>query len=135
MAQDGSKIGTNLCNEVLAPNGCIEAACNKQCIEKHHTDSVSGWCAPRPDGSGYSLCLCDDAQELSDDMVNALSACSSFEAIDMAGCRAHGNVDVIEFPAWKLMELTPENSGFYVVLSLSVCSKWEDGSNVCFIRI
>lgn len=34
-----------------------------------------------------------------------------------AGCRAHGNLELSEFAAWQLIELEPENSGYYVVLS------------------
>lgn len=35
----------------------------------------------------------------------------------LTGCRAHGDLELSEFAAWKLVEMEPENCGYYVVLS------------------
>ncbi|GFZ04601.1 tetratricopeptide repeat (TPR)-like superfamily protein [Actinidia rufa] len=35
----------------------------------------------------------------------------------LAGCRAHGDLEMSEYAAWKLIELLPENSSHYVLLS------------------
>ncbi|XP_057484513.1 pentatricopeptide repeat-containing protein At5g06540-like [Actinidia eriantha] len=35
----------------------------------------------------------------------------------LAGCRAHGDLEMSEYAAWKLIELHPENSSYYVLLS------------------
>lgn len=35
----------------------------------------------------------------------------------LAGARAHRNLEFNEFAAWKLVDLDPENSAYYVVLS------------------
>lgn len=35
----------------------------------------------------------------------------------LAGCRAHGDLELSEVAAWKLIDLDPQNSGYYVMLS------------------
>ncbi|KAH7856925.1 hypothetical protein Vadar_006979 [Vaccinium darrowii] len=35
----------------------------------------------------------------------------------LTGCRAHGDLEMSEFAAWKIIELQPENSGCYVILA------------------
>ncbi|KAI8004461.1 Pentatricopeptide repeat-containing protein [Camellia lanceoleosa] len=46
--------------------------------------------------------------------------------------RAHGNLELSEFAAWKLIELQPENSGYYVVLSnrYALMGRWSDVEKV-----
>ncbi|KAM7495885.1 hypothetical protein LguiA_020299 [Lonicera macranthoides] len=48
------------------------------------------------------------------------------------GCKAHGNQELSEFAAWKLIELAPENSAYYVMLSnLYVeMGRWNDVEKV-----
>ncbi|CAL5425174.1 unnamed protein product [Camellia sinensis] len=50
----------------------------------------------------------------------------------LAGCRAHGNLELSEFAAWKLIELQPENSSYYVVLSnlYALMGRWGDVEKV-----
>lgn len=50
----------------------------------------------------------------------------------LAGGRAHGNVDLSEFAAWKLIELEPGNSAYYVVLSnmYAEMARWSDVEKV-----
>lgn len=35
----------------------------------------------------------------------------------VAGCRAHGNLELSELAAWKLVELEPQNGAYTVLLS------------------
>lgn len=48
------------------------------------------------------------------------------------GCKAHGNQELSEFAAWKLIELAPENSAYYVVLSnlYAEMGRWSDVEKV-----
>lgn len=50
----------------------------------------------------------------------------------LAGGRACGNVDISEFAAWKLVELEPGNSAYYVVLSnmYAELGRWSDVEKV-----
>ncbi|CAK9165008.1 unnamed protein product [Ilex paraguariensis] len=50
----------------------------------------------------------------------------------LAGCRAHGNLELSEFAAWKLVELAPGNSAYYVVLSnlYAEMERWSDVEKV-----
>ncbi|PON65716.1 Tetratricopeptide-like helical domain containing protein [Parasponia andersonii] len=50
----------------------------------------------------------------------------------LAGGRAHGNLDLIEFAAWKLIELEPSNSAYHVVLSnmYAEMGRWRDVEKV-----
>ncbi|KAF5455220.1 hypothetical protein F2P56_024820 [Juglans regia] len=50
----------------------------------------------------------------------------------LAGSRAQGNLEFGEFAAWKLLELEPENSAFYVVLSnlYAEMGRWSDVEKV-----
>ena len=50
----------------------------------------------------------------------------------LAGSRARGNLKFSEFAAWKLVELEPENSGYYVVLSnlFAEMGRWSDVEKV-----
>lgn len=50
----------------------------------------------------------------------------------LAGCRAHGNDELGEFAAWKLVDLEPRNSAYYVMLSNLYAEKgrWSDVEKV-----
>ncbi|XP_065862759.1 pentatricopeptide repeat-containing protein At5g66520-like [Euphorbia lathyris] len=50
----------------------------------------------------------------------------------LTGCRAHNNLEFSEFVARKLIELEPQNSAYYVILSnlYSEMGKWEDAAQV-----
>lgn len=50
----------------------------------------------------------------------------------LAGCRAHGNLELSEIAAKKLMELEPSNSAYYVVLSnlYADMGRWDDAEKV-----
>ncbi|XP_059625712.1 pentatricopeptide repeat-containing protein At5g66520-like [Cornus florida] len=50
----------------------------------------------------------------------------------LAGCRAHGDLELSEFAAWKLIQLAPENSGYYVLLSnlYAEMERWKDVEKV-----
>ncbi|KAL8548606.1 hypothetical protein ACS0TY_007770 [Phlomoides rotata] len=50
----------------------------------------------------------------------------------LAGCRAHGNYELGELAAWKLVELEPQNSAYYVMLSNLYAEKgrWSDVEKV-----
>ncbi|TYH57473.1 hypothetical protein ES332_D08G091800v1 [Gossypium tomentosum] len=50
----------------------------------------------------------------------------------LAGCRAHGNLELSEISAKKLMELEPSNSAYYVVLSnlYADMGRWDDAEKV-----
>ncbi|KAG5514258.1 hypothetical protein RHGRI_035608 [Rhododendron griersonianum] len=50
----------------------------------------------------------------------------------LAGSRAHGNLEMSEFAAWKLIELQPENSGYYVILAsiYSMMGRWIDAEKI-----
>lgn len=50
----------------------------------------------------------------------------------LAGSRAQGNLEFGEFAAWKLLQLEPDNSGFYVVLSnlYAEMGRWSDVEKV-----
>lgn len=45
----------------------------------------------------------------------------------LSGCRAHGNLDLSELAAWKLVQLAPESPVYYVVLSnlYAEMGKWD----------
>ncbi|XAR59457.1 hypothetical protein NMG60_11015299 [Bertholletia excelsa] len=46
----------------------------------------------------------------------------------LAGCRAHGDLELSEFAAWKLIELDPDNGGSYILLSniYAQMGRWSD---------
>lgn len=50
----------------------------------------------------------------------------------LGGCRAQGNDELGEFAAWKLVELEPQNSAYYVMLSNLYAEKgrWNDVEKV-----
>jgi len=50
----------------------------------------------------------------------------------LAGSKARGNLEFGEFAAWKLVELEPENSAYYVVLSnlYAEMGRWRDVEKV-----
>ncbi|KAK4492581.1 hypothetical protein RD792_003396 [Penstemon davidsonii] len=50
----------------------------------------------------------------------------------LAGCRTQANVELGEIAAWKLVELEPQNSAYYVVLSnlYAEMGKWSDVEKV-----
>ncbi|KAF3436418.1 hypothetical protein FNV43_RR23510 [Rhamnella rubrinervis] len=50
----------------------------------------------------------------------------------LAGGRANGDVELSEFAAWKLVELEPQNSSYYVVLSnmYAELGRWSDAAKV-----
>ncbi|KAK1354138.1 Pentatricopeptide repeat-containing protein [Heracleum sosnowskyi] len=50
----------------------------------------------------------------------------------LAGCRTHGRLELSELAAWKLMELEPDNSAYYVVLSniYAETFRWSDVEKV-----
>lgn len=50
----------------------------------------------------------------------------------LAGGRAHGNLDLSEFAAWKLIELEPENAAYHVMLSnmYAEMGRWDDVEKV-----
>ncbi|KAM6540986.1 hypothetical protein CsatB_005433 [Cannabis sativa] len=50
----------------------------------------------------------------------------------LAGGKAHGNLNLSEFAAWKLIELEPGNSAYFVVLSnlYAQMGKWSDVEKV-----
>lgn len=50
----------------------------------------------------------------------------------LAGGRANGDVELSEFAAWKLVELEPGNSSYYVVLSnmYAELGRWSDAEKV-----
>ncbi|XP_073310778.1 pentatricopeptide repeat-containing protein At5g66520-like [Primulina huaijiensis] len=50
----------------------------------------------------------------------------------LSGCRAQTNLELSEIAAWKLVELEPENSAYYVVLSnlYAVMERWSDVEKV-----
>ncbi|XP_073140286.1 pentatricopeptide repeat-containing protein At5g66520-like [Henckelia pumila] len=50
----------------------------------------------------------------------------------LSGCRAQSNLELSEIAAWKLVELEPENSAYYVVLSnlYAVMERWSDVEKV-----
>ncbi|KAA8543118.1 hypothetical protein F0562_021387 [Nyssa sinensis] len=50
----------------------------------------------------------------------------------LSGCRAHRDLELGEFAAWKLIELAPECSGYYVVLSnlYAEMGRWGDVEKV-----
>ncbi|KAK6286168.1 hypothetical protein POUND7_012347 [Theobroma cacao] len=50
----------------------------------------------------------------------------------LAGCRTHGNLELSEFAAKKLVELEPANSAYYVVLSnlYADMGRWDDAEKV-----
>lgn len=50
----------------------------------------------------------------------------------LAGARAHGNLDLYEFVAWKLIELEPENGAYHVMLSnmFAEMGRWDDVEKV-----
>ncbi|KAE8676765.1 DNA mismatch repair protein PMS1-like [Hibiscus syriacus] len=50
----------------------------------------------------------------------------------LTGCRSHGNLELSEIAAKKLVELEPDNSAYYVVLSnlYSDMGRWDDAEKV-----
>ncbi|XP_060171072.1 pentatricopeptide repeat-containing protein At1g50270-like [Lycium barbarum] len=50
----------------------------------------------------------------------------------LAGCRLHGNQELSEFAAWKLIGLAPKNSGYYVVLAnvYGEMGRWNDAEKI-----
>ncbi|WOG94748.1 hypothetical protein DCAR_0314045 [Daucus carota subsp. sativus] len=50
----------------------------------------------------------------------------------LAGCRTHGRVELSELAAWKLVELAPDNSAYYIMLSniYAETSRWSDVEKV-----
>ncbi|KAL8505675.1 hypothetical protein ACS0TY_016779 [Phlomoides rotata] len=50
----------------------------------------------------------------------------------LAGCRAHENYELGELAAWKLVELEPQNSAYYVMLFNLYAEKgrWSDVEKV-----
>ncbi|GMJ01080.1 Chloroplast RNA Editing Factor 7 [Hibiscus trionum] len=50
----------------------------------------------------------------------------------LSGCRTHGNLELSEIAAKKLVELEPDNSAYYVVLSnlYSDMGRWDDAEKV-----
>uniref|UniRef100_A0A7N0VGK8 Pentatricopeptide repeat-containing protein n=1 Tax=Kalanchoe fedtschenkoi TaxID=63787 RepID=A0A7N0VGK8_KALFE len=50
----------------------------------------------------------------------------------LAGCRAHGNLELSEMAAWRLVELEPLNVSYYVLLSnlYAQMGRWEDVEGV-----
>ncbi|KAJ4956258.1 hypothetical protein NE237_013041 [Protea cynaroides] len=50
----------------------------------------------------------------------------------LAGCRAHGNLELSEFAGRKLVELEPENGAYYVLLSnlYAEMERWSDVERV-----
>ncbi|KAL5561502.1 hypothetical protein UlMin_031249 [Ulmus minor] len=67
-------------------------------------------------------CIKDMPYEPSKAIWGSLLACG----------RAHGNVELSEFAAWKLVDLEPENSAYYVVLSnmYAEMGRWSDVEKV-----
>ncbi|XP_016434616.1 pentatricopeptide repeat-containing protein At1g50270-like [Nicotiana tabacum] len=50
----------------------------------------------------------------------------------LAGCRLHGNQEMSEFAAWKLVGLAPKNSAYYVVLAnlYGEMGRWNDAEKI-----
>uniref|UniRef100_A0A0V0HGJ9 Putative ovule protein n=1 Tax=Solanum chacoense TaxID=4108 RepID=A0A0V0HGJ9_SOLCH len=50
----------------------------------------------------------------------------------LAGCRLHGNQELSEFAAWKLIGLAPRNSAYYVVLAnlYGEMGRWNDAEKI-----
>ncbi|KAM3220887.1 hypothetical protein BC332_18105 [Capsicum chinense] len=50
----------------------------------------------------------------------------------LAGCRLHGNQELSEFAAWKLIALAPRNSAYYVVLAnlYGEMGRWNDAEKI-----
>ncbi|KAF9605741.1 hypothetical protein IFM89_018137 [Coptis chinensis] len=50
----------------------------------------------------------------------------------LAGSKAHGNLDLCEYAAWKLVELDPGNGAYYVMLSnlYAEMGRWNEVENV-----
>ncbi|KAL8529953.1 hypothetical protein ACS0TY_007138 [Phlomoides rotata] len=76
-----------------------------------------------------SNCL-DEALRLIEEML--FEPTVSIWGALLAGCRAHGNYELGEFSAWKLVELEPQNSAYYVMLSNLYAEKgrWSDVEKV-----
>lgn len=72
----------------------------------------------------------DDACKLINEMP--FEPCASTWGTLLAGCRAQGAFELAEFAAWKLVELQPRNSSYYVVLSNLYAEKgrWNDAEKV-----
>ncbi|KAH6823988.1 hypothetical protein C2S53_016592 [Perilla frutescens var. hirtella] len=72
----------------------------------------------------------DDACKLINEMPFEPSV-STWGAL-LAGCRAQGAFELAEFAAWKLVELQPRNSTYYVMLSNLYAEKgrWNDVEKV-----
>ncbi|PHT42382.1 hypothetical protein CQW23_16407 [Capsicum baccatum] len=50
----------------------------------------------------------------------------------LAGCRLHGNRELSEFAAWKLIALAPRNSAYHVVLAnlYGEMGRWNDAEKI-----
>ncbi|KAK4338567.1 hypothetical protein RND71_043054 [Anisodus tanguticus] len=72
----------------------------------------------------------EDASRMIDEMQ--MEPTKSVWGAFLAGCRLHGNQELSEFAAWKLVGLAPRNSAYYVVLAnlYGEMGRWNDAERI-----
>ncbi|GJT04296.1 pentatricopeptide repeat-containing protein [Tanacetum coccineum] len=64
--------------------------------------------------------------------ISLLSACSHSGLVEQGACRIYGNTDLDKVASNKLLEVDPDNVGYYVLISniYATAGKWEGVDNV-----